>query len=196
MISFTGNNDVTTDFSGYFPGSGTEITIAFWAQSNDVVNAQSVIGAADDPGGGGRINIHFPWSDGNIYWDFGAGGRISFAYPSNINSGWHHWVFISSGANYMAVYEDGSLLASQNSGATYSGNQILLLGDFEGFFYNGYLDDVCIYSRALSSSDVTDLYNSATGCVASTPPAASFTQFIVKLGQSFTVKLGQLFKTQ
>jgi hypothetical protein len=52
------------------------------------------------------------------------------------------------------------------------------------------IDDVRIYNRALSASDVLELYN-YTGISA---PANNFTRFIIKLGKTFQVKLGSTFK--
>lgn len=57
----------------------------------------------------------------------------------------------------------------------------------------GSIDDECIYNRALSSTDATQLFNSSIGCATTfVPPSPSI--FSVFQGASFIVRLGAWFK--
>ena len=80
-------------------------------------------------------------------------------YASSVNASWHHFV-VTFDDLYIRLYEDGLLVKSQLCGATYSP---LLEDYFIGYFGNelfeGSLDDLRFYSRTLSASDVTALYN-------------------------------------
>src|SRR4051812_29161431 len=64
-----------------------EITIEFW-QHADVAQNQSTLSVSPDTVTD-RINVHVPWSDGSVYWDFGninTAGRLSYT-PSPRLSG-------------------------------------------------------------------------------------------------------------
>jgi hypothetical protein len=84
------------------------------------------------------------------------------------DNAWHHFVFVYDGSN-MIIYADGSNVKSiaNTYGATYSTNYIRI-GTFntagsEVDYYSGSLDELSVWSRALSSTEVTSLYNSGSG---------------------------------
>lgn len=90
----------------------------------------------------------------------------------NINDGkWHH-VFCTKDANdFYAMYIDGVV---RNSGTTVTADVStttppFYIGSFvnAGFYWNGLMDDVRVYSRALSASEVTALYKYGQDKIAS-----------------------------
>lgn len=173
-INFDGSNDyVSTGAST--PYQGTNISISLWARNTSTSN-NSLFGAAADSSAS-RINAHLPYS-GVVYWDFGritSGGRLSKIAPT-LTDGWHHWVFWASGGNSMKIYLDGAEWATQASGdsAGYTGSSTFSIGSFlpSSLYFNGRIDNVRIYNRALSESDVKQLY---------TDPFAGFSQAKVSI---------------
>lgn len=55
--------------------------------------------------------------------------------------------------------------------------------------WTGKIQEARVYSRALSSSDITQLFQFTA------PSTATFASFVVKLGTAFSVMLGTVFKT-
>jgi hypothetical protein len=159
------NNPVVNDFS-----------IAFWVKTSQTANTPQWYNGA------GLVDGDAP---GNAN-DFGValvGGKLGFGIgnpdttilsSTSINDGtWHHCVAIRRQATgVIEVYVDGSLQAS----ATVNRNSLnasahLLFGAIAsgGGYFNGSLDEVKIFSRVLSSSEVSALYASNISAPATAP---------------------------
>jgi hypothetical protein len=100
---------------------------------------------------------------------------------------WQHLTVVWNGTT-LSLYKDGTLLASNNTGtfngvwngstATVRRTSIAATGMDNSGYFNGDLDDVRIYNRALSSTDITALYNytgSSYPTPYTTPPPADTT---------------------
>jgi len=137
-----------------------EITISFWGKF-DTIKSQSVIAAKND-NINNRVNIHFPWGNGKLYWDFGDvnnGGRL-YVDISQYQNQTHHWVFTADNTG-MKIYIDGTLLAQQTQHSTFNGGQgSLLIGTFSlsNYYFAGKIQDVQIYNKALTATEVNELY--------------------------------------
>ncbi|MFA6320225.1 MAG: LamG domain-containing protein, partial [archaeon] len=73
---------------------------------------------------------------------------------------WYHVVFVYDGSK-MYLYENGLLVASNNYSIPISvTTETLKLGCYysTGFCFNGSVDDVAMWSRALTATEVSDLY--------------------------------------
>lgn len=144
--------------------TGGPVTVAFW---NNVATAQVQnssafsVGNTDNPN---RFQAHAPWSDKNIYWDYGdigANGRISTNYTAYLDK-WTHVALVSGGAGgtFKAIYLDGVLAAS----ATTSGGPAIALTGVNigrwpgsGLDHKGLIDDFRIYNRMLSAAEIQAL---------------------------------------
>lgn len=75
---------------------------------------------------------------------------------------WHHIVFTFDGTA-QSVYEDGIFIASTNNGYnTATGNNATIGTNFTGTeagYFKGKIDEVRVYNRALSATEITALYN-------------------------------------
>ncbi len=81
---------------------------------------------------------------------------------------WYHLVAVGD-ANGHKLYVNGSLDNSNSTAYTASnGNPILIGGSLD--LFNGLIDDVRVYNRALSQSEIQTLYNA--GAADTAPPAA------------------------
>ena len=145
-----------------------EISISYWAYGNPVnlpVNT-SIIEAVDS-GNKRQINIHFPWSNGRIYWDCGKVGnggydRIDKAAPTELIKGkWNFWVFTkNANTGEMKIYVNGELWhtgAGKNAPIgsiekAIIGQSYLLTNP-----YSGRLSDFSIWNKALDGTAIKEL---------------------------------------
>ena len=79
-LSFDGVNTRVTNATFSHP-TGGPVTVAFWNFVADVQTSTAfTVGLQDNPN---RFMAHAPWSDLNVYWDYGDwtnGGRITASY--------------------------------------------------------------------------------------------------------------------
>ena len=73
--------------NGAFDAAATadQLTVAFWSfgAAELPVNNSVFYGTQNSDGSGKRVlNVHLPWSDGNIYWDTGTGETTENQLPS------------------------------------------------------------------------------------------------------------------
>ena len=111
---------------------------------------------------------HF--TDGSTGWDVDGGGSIYTAGASASTttlSSWTHWVFVfSRSTSQLLIYRNGVLDATRNptwpTGAVnitsnvYIGRDVLG-GNFRQF--GGYMNEILVYNRALSSAEASSLYS-------------------------------------
>jgi large repetitive protein len=115
-----------------------------------------------------RLSVSVNYSHGGspyIFWDFGnigGPGRLSYALPSATLNTWEHYVFTSSvSQNSKKVYRNGTLLSSSSSSDVVDNiaRSLRIGSGNNGNYFNGAIDDVHIYNRPLTASEVTTLYN-------------------------------------
>ncbi len=160
----------------------TEITVSFWSWGDpDVLpanhNAFEAFNAQDQR----VMNVHLPWSNGNVYWDAGRVGgnvdRIEKAAPESAYEGrWNHWAFVKNAtAGTMEVYLNGELFHSGN-GKTHpmTGITRFHFGNGNAGSYPGVMDEIRIWKKALDQATiaswmhrgVTDLHPQFTDLIA------------------------------
>lgn len=162
-LSFDGSNDVVTFGTGPSLGGQTDFTLSAWIktsattdgviiQQRDVAgwNGEYVVSVAADG------TVHFMLYGNSAYqYDFGTTATVN-------NGAWHHIVVIRDG-------EDGYIYIDAAAPTTTTGT----LRDLDatigvgigadirdnGSYFNGLIDDVRIYNEALSSTDISALYD-------------------------------------
>lgn len=85
----------------------------------------------------------------------GTGFHSSGFNVSSLSNGWHHVVAVGQGGA-TTFYVDGTNVGSANFEST---NNVYYLGNPGGGQPIGTADDIRVYNRALSSADITALYN-------------------------------------
>ncbi|MFA6341084.1 MAG: LamG-like jellyroll fold domain-containing protein [Candidatus Paceibacterota bacterium] len=188
--SGSGNNAATTSVGtsptyystggynnkGYFDFDGTDDHIKILSVGSMNIVGDMTISVWVYPESGDHAVIHKDRiyslrinTDGTITWanygdwlytHFGNYGNISF-------NKWHHIAVTREGSN-TAIYLDGSQIVKKSFGLPIisSSTFITTLGCYSngssctGAYLNGYMDDVRIYSSALSGSDIQKLYAS------------------------------------
>lgn len=116
---------------------GGPVTVEFWIKvNNDEVRNGSVfsVGGQNNPN---RFQVHVPWGDKKLYWDYGncgGPGRVYVNYENYLNK-WTHVALVSdgiqgqpmktflnankisdhNGGKFMGVYLNGELVVSKQS---------------------------------------------------------------------------------
>jgi len=132
-----------------------------------------------------------------LIWDYGnllSNGRMLFT-QNGFDTSWHHYVLIvSKTKNIKEMYEDGALAMSSAYTMDYNNyGRPLYIGAYNAWdggngTWNGSLDDVRVYDRALTAAEVTALYTATTSVC---PPDAvqSLSQSGIKIYQSSPGKM-------
>jgi hypothetical protein len=104
-FSWTGTSPVTVSFWNYVASSDVQVSFAFTVGNTSA-------------GNNARFCASVPWSDSNLYWDYGWGsngntGRVATSYASYLDA-WTDVTLVStgSGGTFQAIYLNGQLAAS------------------------------------------------------------------------------------
>lgn len=177
-VPFTGTGKVNNaaDFSG---SNGNYIEIG-WATTPSLTTAvtdggfsvctwiypESLTGELGIFGiGNGTDGINLATYDDTVYFWY-KGRNIIQGGSLSINT-WHHICGVVELGLDISIYLDGSPVVSSGASggaSTYTlgaGNKIIIGNEHEilnGQFFNGLIDDVSLWNRALSASEVASLY--------------------------------------
>ncbi|MFI3157561.1 MAG: LamG domain-containing protein [Methylococcaceae bacterium] len=106
----------------------------------------------------------FPWNGSNIAFGiWGSTWNLVDSGVTPVKGQWYHMV-ATFGANGMQIYLNGKLKGKNayTGGVSNFTHSAYLAVDAYKTFFNGSLDDVRIYNRALMSSEITELYNAGS----------------------------------
>ena len=148
-------------------------SISFWMNSQDLVSdADILMGTSDSYVSNVGFGLYTGIPDNGINWVVCNGSSRHDITASGLQPNqWQHIVITQNiSNNEKKIYVNGSLSAtSTNSinvtGATYS----LIIGGYSGYnnsAYTGSIDQVRIFNKALSSSEVSKLYGNGAGEIA------------------------------
>jgi len=165
-LEFTGDADyVEVGTSNFNVNTGT---LSFWVLANafDSIDENYFFGHTTLPAWGNRIQLYTDDANGNL--DLGLGDTHATATNIfDLNTGiWYHIALTWDSTNY-DVYVDS---VSRANGA-YSGlssiNSFADIGNNGNSAsrteaWNGIIDDVRVYNRVLSSSEILEIYNQGT----------------------------------
>jgi len=181
--SFKGSK-ITTSFQG-IAGKGSR-TICFWYKTDSIFNSNSttdqwcLVGYGGTNTCGSFFNCNLK-SQSNNDLGLDGGGSLNFFNTNSTPSLWHNFIITydsSFGSNMQStkVYVDGVFQSSSN----YTFGPNCTLNSFLSYpltfganpnpaqgsnNYVGKLDDIAIYTRALTQSEITSLYT-ANSCIA------------------------------
>jgi hypothetical protein len=107
-------------------------------------------------------NIHLRL-DSPTTMTFGQYGDDLSLTINNVTTGWNHIVVTMTAAKLGTMYQNGVANATTRTFTNlFGGNNNWSIGRWNataGSFFPGYIDDVRVYNKALSASEVLDLYN-------------------------------------
>ena len=156
-------NDTSLDLGG------GELTISAWTKYQGIVESSSMVIVGKATANANNIDYWFgTYNDkANIYWGYdweeGMNGNLVL-----VDDSWYHFVWTLNSTHttlYINNSVDVSKSHSQPLGSTIGNAYIGGLLQSAGVYmnaYNGTVDEVRIYNRSLTSTDVTELYNYVT----------------------------------
>ncbi len=111
-------------------------------------------------------------------WGFGGGNDKTFNLSSAVNDGNWHQVVLTYNGTSLTLYIDGVALAGQAATRNTVIDQhgfgigaVIVPGDGNsGGYFNGFIDEVSLYTTVLSAATITDHYQLGTAAVDTTGP--------------------------
>jgi len=165
-LSFDSNNDFVLA-----PALTTQISSGSWSVSTWIkILATSTISrsylGAYDSSNSGELNFYILANTAKLRLYSQQVGNIES--NSSINIGTWNQVTMTSSASELSMYINGqrdyaassSQLYWPTAGGSYSGMTYIGASGYQDYYFNGSLDDLRIYNRALSATEVAALYNS------------------------------------
>ncbi len=141
--------------------TGKNITVMFWAKPTLTVAAGGVFMWGDALSTGTPYLVFDRNTATAARWYVDGSYRID---NQTINDAtWYHFAATYNGSAWL-FYTNGSLMGFQgNAGQTYQSNAlaVFLCNDYNGY-YSGVVDDVNIFNRSLSGSQIFNYYSNRT----------------------------------
>lgn len=171
-LSANGDNDQYFEINGAgyvdveqaLPSVQNEIIISFWSFGSEELPINTYAFEGVDAGNLRQMNVHLPWSNGQIYWDCGNDGsgydRINKpASEDEYKNVWSHWSFTKNATTGdMKIYLNGSLWHSGTGFTRPIDIQEFRLGgsaNGNGRYY-GKMDDFQIWNKELSEATIKE----------------------------------------
>jgi MSHA biogenesis protein MshQ len=147
---------------------GSELTVAVWVKPDGLPGALTTILSKDENfefhlTNTGQVNWWWQESDGDVQQITTAGMAV------DPGLGWHHIAIVySQSAASQTIYINGVVRGTTNfSEALMNNGDPLQIGadqNFAGRYFDGQIDEVYIYNRALSAADISTLMNETHSC--------------------------------
>lgn len=162
-----GNQSTSRVTTNYTQANGVELTWSFWVFSGATAGIDTIIGAGTQFIMALEANKLYPMINGS---NRGAGTSITA-------DTWHHFAITYNGSGTTQVYKDGSLdVTVTGQTPTSMGTIKLFDSDETGWgVLEGKIDQVRIFQKVLSSSEVSTLYAETAATVESLDPLSEDT---------------------
>jgi hypothetical protein len=195
------NGSSYVEAAGFSWTGSSPITITFW---NFVTTAHETDSWAFTIGNSALTDAHrcaasVPWSDSNVYWDYGINGagtgRVVTSYTSYLGA-WTMVTLVSTGTadTFQAIYLNGALAASAANSAASTVTGDLIIGGYpSNTTYgppdeNGNIDEFHVANVVRSASWITAEYNNQ-----SSPGTFYSTSAFITTVNTITVPQGFVF---
>jgi hypothetical protein len=149
------------------PWGTNTFSIAFWAKFDASPNANDTIFSATDYVGLNGVLIAYSGGSFNFY----KIGIVTLSYAYTRDTLWHFWVFRASSSG-MAIYLDGNttpVASNTNTANIQSSAARAAIGTYpqsnttQQWYHKGSIDELGVWSKALSNQEIIDLYNGGNG---------------------------------
>ncbi len=155
-LSFNGTNNYVTSSVTNIPLGATARTITLWAQERGVSNYPRLFQYGTN-GTNQQLSIYNHPGTNSWYVGTYGGNLFSGITP---DTRWHMHTLSYDGTNLSYLIDGIATTINQFSISLNTGNSVFIIAsDLEGDPFNGLIDDVRIYNRALSASEISALYN-------------------------------------
>ncbi len=138
-------------------------SICLWLKLDALPSGEQML-IGHDEGGGQRNKWVFGFSNGDLYFHINNPNSASYriaAYPWTPQVGkWYH-LAVTRSENGYNTYVDGFCVATDSNRAPVpTAEAPLTIGQAEGLYVEGLIDETMIFDRALSNEEVKNLYES------------------------------------
>jgi hypothetical protein len=163
--------------------NASAFTLCYWFKAATIVDGGGIVGKRNAIGDNNAYGT-FLKSDGRLYVDISGSNYDRFTSNTVFTTGaWYHVAVVFDGskaaASRASLYVNGALdkTAAETSATVEDSNAPLRLGTLNSgaAYFNGYIDDVRIYRRALSATEVAAIASVAIAPAVSCGPAPSAT---------------------
>jgi hypothetical protein len=159
-LAFDGVNDYVSFGTGPAITGTVPFAVSAWVKT-DVTKGQGIVTQRSTTTGNGMYGMGII-SDGRVQLQIYNGG-YGFVVRSDITVSdglWHHVAGVRTNSTDGEVYVDGSLSGTDSGPARSLNNVPVWIGrGFTGpFYFDGEIDEVMIFNRALSGEEVEQLY--------------------------------------
>ena len=167
-----------------FGASATNMSVCVWLRPNSIAAGTYtyLMGNSDDPHANGfqmaiedRLNVNgFTLRTNSLTVFVGTAGNTDYGANVNnafdITTGFHCWCVVYNGVS-VVVYKDG-VSQTVNASTTFNANGdyvprnaalYLAVTDVKNHSFNGVMDDVRIYSRAITQAEAAQIYGGGYG---------------------------------
>ncbi len=162
--------------AGWFDGAGDHVTftdfpampegtISFWFRPSHLGSGAGILSARAGYSTGDLIIYDGETSDKLIVlvWKDGGGWSALTSSTPILTGTWYHGVFTWDSIVGKKLYVDGAAEASDDDLTPVFGSAAALrFGVQDGRYYNGLIDQFALWDRALSTGEVSLLYNTAS----------------------------------
>ncbi len=166
---FDGTNDyITLSNTSAADMTTNNFTVSLWLKTNTTATTQYRL-ISKRGSDGYEIYLGSGQNGLAAYCDTTGGGCLNdnnLGTASVRDMKWHHAVVVFDRSGNMTGYVDGNVGSSPSSISAAVGSmtvaQSLMIGQYSnggGDYFNGSLDDVRVYNRALSATEIRQLYN-------------------------------------
>lgn len=155
-LSFNGSNQSVDTGIGNLPL--TNLTISFWANESSG-NGGRVFGYENASSGSSGIGLYFPSGPKLIMRNNGT--SYDMTWGSVVAGKWFHYVITISSVVGTFLYLNSAVVNSNSGAQSYTSSGVTFhIGSAGagGNNFKGLVDDVRIYSRALSAAEIRLLY--------------------------------------
>ncbi len=173
------------------PLANASFTVAFWSKRTSSNNYDYAVSQGIETlNQGFYMGYRNDGGSDKFRCSFYNGNYLETSTHNDVDGKWHHWVCTYNVANHTRIlYRDGVLEISQSSidPYIYSGTNPFTVGNGLGSdHFDGYLDDVVVYSRTLTGPDIAKLYQQGLGSL-------KYSQGTCDAGDTLLCNLGDLW---
>jgi hypothetical protein len=166
--SFDGTNDyINLGDVRTFDANGGDLTWSGWLNFGGFTGSYRSLyygnASGGHPGFGLRLNPSGNDINYEVYGSSGERQGYNLSVSSYLDE-WHYYNFVLTASDHkIKVYIDGILIqtSSLSDWGNITSSYPILLGSHDGtqWYYDGQMKDIRIYDRALSSTEITSLYD-------------------------------------
>ena len=142
-------------------GAQNQVAISFWQNLSGTPDSSSMYAQSATVERG--INVHSPWSNGNIYFDTSGccdGGTQRIDVAGGLTPGvWEH-VVLNKNGNTKAIWVNGVKIKEGTNTSPLATNFTRFFMGTDGGALNmaGLIDDVAVYADALTDAQIAQLF--------------------------------------